>query len=379
MEFLRNFLHRPRRTVLRRLSFHVHLWIGIILALYLIMIGFTGALLVFRTELESFAHVKPQPSAQPADIVEVVENLRVAYPGAQIVSVMAPTETTPTYNARIQGSGRNRRETTVAVDAATGRVLGEPPRNNSWLRHVQRLHATLWLGPVGRRINGFAAVLLLLLNLTGLVIWWPGMKHWTGALLVDFRRRWRRVNFDLHRAAGFWTLAIVSLWAISGIYFGWPSQVFALVNWLSPVVSARPPRISVDPAHNAPEADLHAIIGQAESLDPRTTLKGIAFPAGRRSPLRIFMLRSHGVGDEYTDTLYFDPYTGDHLATWRYGINQSAGDWFIWSEIPLHFGTYWGLPVKITWALLGLAIPLLTVTGAILYWNRVLSKLLHPR
>ena len=80
-------------------------------------------------------------------------------------------------------------------------------------------------------------------------------------------------------------------------------------------------------------------------------------------------------GVEFADTLYFDPYDGRCLGIWKYGVNQSLGDWFIWLQVPLHFGTFWGLGVKILWAVLSLSIPLLCVTGALMYWNRVLRKL----
>jgi uncharacterized iron-regulated membrane protein len=80
------------------------------------------------------------------------------------------------------------------------------------------------------------------------------------------------------------------------------------------------------------------------------------------------------MGREYTDTIYFNPYDGTHLATWRYGVNESLGDWFIWSQIPLHYGTYWGLAIKILWAAMGLTMPLLAVSGLLMYWNRYLRR-----
>jgi uncharacterized iron-regulated membrane protein len=40
----------------------------------------------------------------------------------------------------------------------------------------------------------------------------------------------------------------------------------------------------------------------------------------------------------------------------------------------MHFGVYWGLGVKIAWAVIGLAIPALAVTGLLMYWNRTLRK-----
>jgi uncharacterized iron-regulated membrane protein len=86
------------------------------------------------------------------------------------------------------------------------------------------------------------------------------------------------------------------------------------------------------------------------------------------------MRRSDAPGYEYTDTLYFNPYNGKYISTWRYGVNQSLGDWIVWSQVPLHFGVYWGLGVRIVWAAAGLAIPLLAVTGLLMYWNRFLRR-----
>jgi uncharacterized iron-regulated membrane protein len=228
-------------------------------------------------------------------------------------------------------------------------------------------------------VNGVLAGLLLLINLTGMVVWWPGLKAWTRALTVDFARTWRRVNFDLHRAVGFWTLGIVSFWGISGVYFGWSRETSAVVERISPVISARPPAVRVEPQRGVAPPDLHAMLAQAASLDPGTALRQIAFPSGRRAPLEISMQRPGTRGAEFADTLYFDPYDGRFLTIWKYGVNQSLGDWFIWLQIPLHFGTSWGLGVKIVWAAFSLSIPLLSVTGVLMYWNRVLRRRIPKR
>jgi uncharacterized iron-regulated membrane protein len=360
---------------LRQLNFLVHLWLGIILALYLIVIGITGSILVFRAELETLARPNPwhnHGAGEPlADLRTVIHNVEASYPGRPIISVATPTETDRRFITLVQG---RRGRITVASDPVTCKILGELPDSKSWLTFVRDLHVTLLAGRTGRMINGIGAAVLLLLNITGLVIWWPGIRSWKRALTFDFRRTWRRINFDLHRALGFWTLAIVSIWAISGIYFAWPVQILAFVNRLSPVVTARPPLVTVRPAAGGSEADLHSMIAQAYVLDAGTTLAGIEFPYNRRAPIEILMRRGNRSGREYTDTLYFNPWTGTHIATWRYGVNESLGDWLIWSQVPLHYGTYWGVSIKILWSLLGLTIPVITITGILMYWNRVLRR-----
>ena len=376
MTFLHHYFHRPQQVLIRRLNFQIHLWIGIVLTLYMILIGLTGSILVFRPELERIFGLKPWQNIRAkepvADLATVVENLKAAYPRLRIVSVDAPSEADATFVAVLEGRGRIK----VASSATEGRILGELPRRRNWLNVVQELHESLLIHPgsQGRMWNGIGAALLLLLNATGLAIWWPGIRNWRRALKVDFERGWRRINFDLHVSVGFWTILIASFWAVSGIYFGWPRQVFQFVNSLSPVISARPPAVSVTPESTLADPDLRSLIARARALDPGTTAAGIAFPYSRRAPLAILLRRRNSPGYEYVDTVYFNPYNGEYVSTWRYGVNQSLGDWIVWSQVPLHFGTYWGLGVKIVWATAGLAIPLLAVTGLLMYWNRVLRR-----
>jgi len=41
VNFLRQFVHRPQRLWMRQFNFQVHLWVGLILSLYMIVIGVT--------------------------------------------------------------------------------------------------------------------------------------------------------------------------------------------------------------------------------------------------------------------------------------------------------------------------------------------------
>ena len=378
MAVFAQFIHRPQRVFIRQVNFQLHLWAGLLLSLYLMAVGITGSLLVFRAELETMSGLNPWHSlvtAEPyAKLETVADHVRAAYPDAKLISILAPTENQPTYIATIQAGGRDRSQVRIALHPNTGSILGAYPPNDGWLSVVERLHVNLLLGRRGRQMNAIGGALLMLLNVTGLVIWWPGIRSWTRALKVDFERTWRRVNFDLHRAVGFWTLAIVSLWATSGFYFAFSSQVFRFINRISPIVAAKPPVVTVPSEIQSQDMDLDRVIARARSVDPGTSLKGIAYPYSRRSPLLVFMNRRPADGYDFADTLFFNPYNGDYLAVWHYGVNQSLGDWLIWLEVPLHFGRQFGMAVKILWALLGLAIPLLTVTGALMYWNRVLRR-----
>ena len=121
---------------------------------------------------------------------------------------MAPGENDATFVAVVEGRGTHQGRVAIRTN---GKVLGEfPTGSRTWLDFTQELHESCCFirDMPGRMLNGIGAAFLLLLNATGMVIWWPGIRNWKRALKVDFRRSWRRINWDLHSAAGFWTLLI---------------------------------------------------------------------------------------------------------------------------------------------------------------------------
>lgn len=374
MGFFGQFLRHPRQLWIRRLNFQIHLWAGVILALYVVIIGLTGSILVFGLELGKLLDPDPWPGItlqKPvADIAQVIETLRLSYPHTHIVSVMAPSHIDPVFIAILQ----SRKRVTVACHPVTGQLLGEVPIRHSRLDWVYNLHEDLVSGRTGRVVNACFAAALLLLAITGLVNWWPGVRQWTRAIKVDFRRRWRRINFDLHSAVGFWSFSLLLIWSSSGIYFTWPAKCLSVIGRFSPIVNSRPPVVVVDRQDDIVSLDFHSMLMKAYSLDPGTQWKGIIFPSSRRSPFEMLLSRSQGTGRDYEDTLYFNPYNGQYISIWQYGVNKTLGDWIIWLQIPIHFGTHWGLAVKCIWALFGLGLPVLAITGLLMYWNRVLSK-----
>ena len=90
------------------------------------------------------------------------------------------------------------------------------------------LHENLLAGSTGRLVNGIGAICVTLLCLTGVVIWWPGVKNWRRSLTVNWRAHFARINWDLHSAAGFWCFFFILLWGISGTYFAFPHLFDAL-------------------------------------------------------------------------------------------------------------------------------------------------------
>lgn len=202
MTLLHRAIHKPQRLLFRRVVFQVHLWTGIGLGLYIIVIAVSGAVIVFQDEMENALHPHlthvPDGTGPQADFMTVVRSAQHAYPDYRLRSVFLPTENVQTFALEL-------RKDDVDVDLiayahpVTAQMLGHRDRDGSVLGWINDLHHNLLAGETGRIVNGVGGLFLLLMCATGMVIWWPGVKGWKRALTVDARRTWKRVNWDLQR------------------------------------------------------------------------------------------------------------------------------------------------------------------------------------
>ncbi len=165
------WVRQPQTLFVRKAVFQVHLWVGIALGVYILMICLTGSVLVYRNEL--YGAFQPTPD-NPAP-------------------------------------------------------LGF--RATAWLLD---LHDNLLSGETGRRINGVFAALVLLLTLTGIVVWWPGSQRWRRSLVIDRRANWKQFIWTLHSSLGIWFAVFILMWGITGLYLSYPTPFNAVVNHFFP-------------------------------------------------------------------------------------------------------------------------------------------------
>lgn len=392
---LRRFIERPQQVWLRKAFFQIHLWAGIIVGLYVIAIGISGSILVFKEELFPRPDVDvgavDTRACTPESLERVVKNVEAAHPGKEAFLTACPSEANPLYLITIRepikvkpGDGPSRRgapreQLAVYAHPHTGEVVGTANREESWVNWMEEFHFNLLAGRTGRLWNGIGSAILLALLITGLVLWWPGIKSWTRGFLLDFSKSWKRINWDLHNVAGFWSILFTLTWALTGMYFTWPKLFEVPIQKISPIVTAKYPaeemrRIGQRPAVEKQPLDVNAVLHKAQALSPEGYLEGYFYGGGKKPIFTVYMARGRMGDYATTDFIYFDQNNGEHLYTWNRGQNQTLGDWLFWLIIPLHFGTSWGPVVKWIWFTVGLALPLLTITGFIMYWNRYLVK-----
>jgi uncharacterized iron-regulated membrane protein len=233
------WVRRPQALWLRRAVFQIHLWNGIGLGLYIFFISVTGSVLVYRNELYVAATMEPilLPGSGPQlSDAELAEAAVRAHPDHRVVRIVRAHNPDQAVEVLI---ARGDETTRWLFDPRRGTELGPVSEPGVWLvTKLIELHADLLAGPGGRRVNGLGAVAAFLSAITGLAIWWPGVKRWRRSLTLRRGVGWKRFNWDLHSAIGFWSFAFIVVFAVSGLYLCIPEQFHALADRLQPPTSA---------------------------------------------------------------------------------------------------------------------------------------------
>jgi uncharacterized iron-regulated membrane protein len=229
------FWKQPQKTFLRRALFQIHLWTGIGIGLYIVFISVTGSAVVFRRDL-LYAKLGNVPAADAKmtrmEEPQLREAILAKYPGATITRLtisrrrLTPAEVTMTVGPDTIEERFNQ---------YTGADMGEMhPTSVTIMEWFVDLHDNLLKGETGRQVNAVGGGLLCLLCLSGLLIWWRGIAAWYQGFYFNPKHGWKRINFDLHAALGFWSLAILFLWGLTGVYFAFPDAFIAVVDYFEP-------------------------------------------------------------------------------------------------------------------------------------------------
>jgi uncharacterized iron-regulated membrane protein len=234
MTLAQRWLRHPQSVWLRKALFQVHLWTGIALALYILVMSLTGTVLIYRRELSKAFSGEPRVLAGPGPRMtgdELRQAARRAHPGYEVTQLFEPRKPDQAVEVWLsRGPQKMQRLFNPYSGEDLGASLQAGFRFVLWLAD---LHDNLLFGRAGRLSNGVGSVCVTLLTISGIVIWWPGINKWRRSLIIDWKANPWRLNWSLHSAFGFWSIAFVIMWGISGIYLSYPAPFNDLVDFIS--------------------------------------------------------------------------------------------------------------------------------------------------
>ena len=229
------WVRQPQKIWLRRALFQVHLWSGVAAGLYILMMSVTGSVLVYRNELYRAATHAPiisRGSGPRLTDDQLAEAARRLYPGYQVVKLARARNLDQTVDVWLRRGAEIKYR---LFDPRSGSDVGTSvPTGIRLVSKLLDLHDNLFAGVTGRNVNGAGALATLALAVTGLAIWWPGIKTWRRSLTLHRGVGWKRLTWHLHSMIGFWSLGFVLVFAVSGAYLCFPETFQALADRIEP-------------------------------------------------------------------------------------------------------------------------------------------------
>ena len=402
---------KPQRRTFRYWLQQVHLWIGLILLLPLVMMGITGAVLVYAHDIEHLlgqGEPEVRTTGEWQSAARLIEAAKAANnePGRVPIAVRWPIEAGEPAAVRLsrpgmagerpqfrggQQAGPPGGAAPQPGQAAQGRVPTQSPLAGSlqilidpvslqvlqtqqamtgWVRFFHDLHGHIFIpGGLGREIVGWLGVAMLVLGCSGLYLWWPKPGQWKQAFMVRRKAKGLRLNRELHGAVGIWSLVIFMLVNFTGVYLAFPQQISAAVNLVSPGRDMRAAMFQarVEPMRGTPAMNVDEAVELAQSRAPGTRFLNAFLPTRPDQALRVGLVRPGYEEGAPVVTVIVDPYRRTVVDVFD-PQTMSAGEKVITWQRALHYGIGLGGTYKFLVFLSGVIIPIFAVTGFLMWW-----------
>ena len=350
---------------IRRFVRQLHLWLGLSLGALFVLLGLTGSVLVFYTEIDALLNpeIRVEETATP-DLDKALATVRAAYPAKPGPWRFEMTGDGGVIPARFynppERAGADFAPMLVWVSPDGSRVLRRTYWGETVMTFLYDLHYRLLVGKTGAVVLGYAGIVLFVLLVTGLWAWWP-RGSWRKALRYKSEagnsRRWR----DQHKLSGLWGLPLLLILTVTGVMLELPDESDAvLAATLAPIQPMPHPASSA--WEGTPVSVSHAMAVAHKAL-PVARIAWVEVPGPGEGAFRIRMQSPGDPSDRFPHSfVWVDQYKGTLLAVSDTRNANASGVVNNWLHA-LHDGSFGGLVTRILTVLAGLVPLILFITG----------------
>jgi len=393
-------LMKKKRT-LRKVINTLHLWVGIPSALILFIVCLTGTVYVFQKEItrwvdsDKYKITITGHASTPMPIDSLVHSLESKYDGLQVSTVQIPEKNTeawlftlappPKKNAEKEKATIKKQTQVLIVNPYNGIVQGNAQGNAyKFFATVIEIHRWLLMDhAIGSVITGTAAFMFLLLEITGIILWMPSKiksfknrKSWQGRFGVRHTAGAKRINFDLHRAFGFYTFLFITIMAITGPYFAfsWYKKGLAAALGTQPVKKeAVVLTKSRQKDRHQSQYSLDSAFIQSGLILPYPGDTRLNLPKGTKGSLSLLKVKTGFFVSAGTDRIDFNAENGE-VKKINLFKSKKTGEQIVSIMKAIHTGEIFGTFSKLLYFFACLLATSLPVTGIIIWLNKRRKK-----
>ena len=351
---------------MRKFLFNVHLWLALVAGVFVLILGLTGCIMAFETELDHLLHPRLSyvtPGAHRLSLAEIAAAVENALPGERAGAFLLSSD--PGISA-----GVATRRGLVNVNPYTGEVLGIRTPGRDFLSYVHQLHLRLLIGDQadsGKVIVKWAGVALLAMLVSGVYLWWP-LKR----IAIDRHGTGRRFWFDLHNTVGVFSVAFLLVLTFTGLMIGFEETTVPLFYRMTASQPYKPPALPPPPPAGA-----RPITPDQAMEIARTAIPG-AFPfqINVPGPRGVYQIRSRFPEDLTPggrSRVIVNQYSGAVLFA-EGSRTAPGGARIVIANRAIHTGDIFGMPSKFLMSLASLMAGVQVVTGIIMWWKRTRTR-----
>ncbi len=336
--------------------------------------GLTGAGLVYHGTLDRALNpgllVASCETTAPLSLQGVMDAAISAGPrDGRVVRIDLPITATDPLKVRMT-SPEAPQTVVLFIEPCSGRVMGRRGEQAGVVSVLYRAHHTLLLGSAGEGVLVGSAVLVLIMVVSGVLLWWPGSGRWRQALQIRWRQSAGVRTSDLHRACGVVAalfVAVASLTGVGMILQGGLTAAFADLGWLRP--AAVPSLEGSDSAQPMAPLSLDAVVARALRAVPGDVRR--VYPPKADDAVYRLIVRQPGDPrwSSGSGRVWIDGASGTIVDRRELADLRPAERLLTWL-FPLHNGEAFGGVGKVLALAAGLSLPALYVTGLWLWWRR---------
>jgi uncharacterized iron-regulated membrane protein len=233
---------RRNRRPVKKAMIRTHRWLSLILGLVLLLITTSGAAVVYAPEWTRWTNSSAfaaHHTDTPISFAQAIKNVEAAHPGFVGASVNVYGGTYEVFAA-----DEDTFPGFYTVDPSDGRILGHLDSERGVMAFMEQLHEcfftcddypgyvpflnkqvptlgmhwltdTTWAGVM----LGVFGLLLLFLAISGIWLWWPGIKRMSHGFRVRMNKGRYARDYDLHQVIGMAAIPFLLVWGLTGASF----------------------------------------------------------------------------------------------------------------------------------------------------------------
>lgn len=361
----------------------LHLYLALTFGLFLVLQGLSGAILVFEKQINNFSLRQKHDFVEGsrAEIYEII-NAGAAGVSQDYVPTLfriSPQKNTAAY-IRFGKIDDRKSSFEAFVDPVSLQVIEIGNPQSGIFNFIKRFHTNLLIkGDLGRNIIGSFGIVLLILCITGIILWWPKLRDFKNSIRFKFTQKKSNAarqifHRDLHKTCGFWLSIFLLIVTISGIYLSFPKQISS--TFFSVFAGENPRdrinKIKIEVPEKKPKSvrlEIEKIISEIVAQNPQLVFTSVMFPAKPDQPVKLNFIAQNDFEDAPTTTFLINQNTSEIIAKFdpsEYKISEKIIAW----QPYLHEARGLGMIWKIIVFICGLSLLLFAITGVYMWLLR---------